>query len=285
MEDLIISMESTSDISEEFIKKYDIKIAPMEFFVGGEIISTKTDDVVSSRLYARMRAGEKTSTSQINETAYEEFFGELLKENKTILHIAFSSGLSGSVNSAKSAASKLNNSFGEKIIVIDSLGGCQGQVILGVLAREFSKTAKDIYEVANYVESIKLNIIHKFSVDNLKYLANGGRISGATALVGNLLSIKPIIKVDTEGKLVSFMKVISRKKALKTLVNQFKEEVDKNSKFCFISHSDCEGDALFMKGIIEKETEFEPILSNIGPVLGCHCGPGTVAMFYVGEKR
>lgn len=285
MKDLIISMESTSDISEEMAKKYDIRVAPMEFFVGGEMISTKTDDVVSSKLYERMRAGEKTSTSQINETTYEEFFAELLKEDKPILHIAFSSGLSGSVNSAKAAASRLNNSFGEKIVVVDSLCGCQGQVILGILAREFENSAKDIYDVANYIENVKINVIHKFSVDNLKYLANGGRISGTTALVGNLLSIKPIIKVDTEGKLVSFTKVISRKKAIKTLVNQFKEEVDKNSKFCFISHSDCEEDALFMKDLVEKETGFKTIISNIGPVLGCHCGPGTVAMFYVGEKR
>lgn len=284
MKDLIISMESTSDISKDFMIKYDIRVSPMEFFVGGEMISTKEHDVVSSKLYERMRAGEKTSTSQINEIAYEEFFAGLLNENKPILHIAFSSGLSGSINCAKAAANKLNSSFGEKIIVIDSLGGCQGQVILGVLAREFSKIAKDIYEVANYIEDIKHKIVHKFSVDNLKYLASGGRISSATAIVGNLLSIKPIIKVDNDGRLVSFMKVISRKKALKTLVNQFKEEVDEKSQFCFISHSDCKEDALFMKDLVEKETKFTPIISNIGPVLGCHCGPGTVAMFYVGSK-
>lgn len=285
MKDLIISMESTSDISNEFIKKYDIDVVHMDYFIDDEMFNTKESDVEASGVYEKMKKGAKTSTSQINEANYEEFFRELLKRNIPILHIGFSSGLSGSVGVAKKVADKLNLEFGEKILVVDSLGGCQGQVILGAIAREFSKEAKDIYEVASFVEEEKMKIIHKFSVDNLKYLAAGGRISGAAAIVGNLLSIKPIIKVENTGKLVSFMKVISRKKALKTMINQFKEEVDQNSDFCFISHSNCMEDALFMKEVIESETKFKPVISNIGPVLGCHCGPGTVAMFYIGAKR
>lgn len=285
MDKLVISMEATSDITKELAEEYDLYIAPMSFLVDGEEFSTSEHNVVSSGLYEKMREWKKTSTSQINEESYYEFFLELLKKGNEILHIGFSSGLSGSVNSAKLAADRLNNEKGSKILVIDSLSGCYGQVILGVLAREFSKDAKTIEEVAGYIEGLKLKIIHRFSVDNLKYLANGGRISGVSAIVGNLLSIKPIIRVDDSGKLVSMMKVISRKKALRTLVNQFKQEVDQSYKFCFISHSDCETDAVYMKELIESETEYKAVIDNIGPVLGCHCGPGTVAMFYVGGKR
>lgn len=285
MDNLIISVESTSDLLKETSKEYDIRVINMQFSIGDEMYTTEFDDVVSSKLYEKMREGKKTSTSQINELIYEDYFKNLMKEEKPILHIAFSSGLSGSCDIAKNVANRLNKDFDKKIEVIDSLGGCQGQVILCILAREFSKKAKDLKEVVDYIESVKMKIIHKFSVDNLKYLAQGGRISGTAALVGNLLSIKPIIKVNDNGRLVSFMKVISRKKALKVLVNQFKEEVDENSNFCFISHSNCEEDALFMKNLIETETKFEPVVSNIGPVLGCHCGPGTVAIFYIGNKR
>jgi len=285
MDNLVISMEATSDITKELAEKYNLCIAPMSFLIDGEEFSTTKHDVVSSGLYEKMREWKKTSTSQINEENYYEFFSELLKNGNEILHIGFSSGLSGSVNSAKLAADRLNNEQGSKIIVIDSLSGCYGQVILGVLAREFSKNATTIEDVVEYVEELKPKIIHRFSVDNLKYLANGGRISGVSAIVGNLLSIKPIIRVDDNGKLVSMMKVISRKKALRTLVNQFKQEVNKNFKFCFISHSDCEVDAVYMKELIEAETDYLPVIDNIGPVLGCHCGPGTVAMFYVGDKR
>ena len=199
MENLIISMESTSDISSQMKKDYDIDVISMDFFVNDEMFSTENDDVETSNLYKKMREGAKTSTSQINETNYEIYFRSLLKKNSPILHIAFSSGLSGSVNSAKAAADKLNREFGEKIIVVDSLCGCQGQVILGIIAREFSKDAKNIYEVVECIEKIKLKIVHRFSVDNLKYLANGGRISGAAALVGNILNIKPIINLDNNG--------------------------------------------------------------------------------------
>ncbi len=285
MKDLVISMESTCDILPDTKKEYDIEVFDMEFFVGEECFSSKNDDVVSSKIYQKMREGQKTSTSQINETLYEENFRKLMKTGKPILHIAFSGGLSGSCGCAKAVAARLNQEYEPKILVVDSKGACQGQVLLAISAREYVGSAKDIYELAAYVQGLADRTINRFSVDNLKYLAAGGRISGASAVVGNLLKIKPIIKADENGKLLSFTKVISRKKALKVMVEQFVKEVDKNSKFCYISHSDCEEDALFMKEMVEAETDFVPVVTYIGPVLGCHCGPGTVAMFYLGNKR
>ena len=285
MKDIIISMDATGDLTKELEEQFNIRHIDMEFFVGEDQFYTANDDVVSSRIYERMRKGERTSTSQINETAYEEYFGELIKENKPIVHVTLSSGLSGTYNSAKAVAYRLNQQEGVDIRIIDSLGGSSGQGLIAILASDFAKEANSVDEVQEYLENITKNVSHNFTVDNLKYLAQGGRISGSAALVGNLLSIKPIIKADENGKLFSFMKVISRKKSLKTLFNLFKENVKIDSKYCFVSHADAESDALALKAMIEQETNFKPLLTNIGPVMGSHCGPGTIAVFYESNKK
>jgi len=130
---------------------------------------------------------------------------------------------------------------------------------------------------------MKINYI--FSVENLKYLANGGRIKQSTAFIGNVLNIKPILKADNTGKLVQTKKVISRKKALVTLFNIFKETNTNESNICFISHADCLEDALVIKELVKKETNYDVIITNLGPIIGSHSGPGTIAMFYLGKER
>ena len=140
------------------------------------------------------KEGKKTSTSQINEELYFDLFSNLLKENKTIIHLALSSGLSNTYNCALSAANKLNKINNNKIYVIDSLCACAGQGFLGVLTRDFSKKTNDITQILEFIEEIKLKINHVFTVDNLKYLANGGRIKSSTAFIGNVLNIKPVLK-------------------------------------------------------------------------------------------
>lgn len=285
MENLIISMEATCDLPKELIEKYDFKIINMNFIVGGIGYSTETDGVVSTGLYEKMRAGEKTSTSQINSTGYQRFFRDLLKQGKPILHIAFSSGQSGTYYVAKSEADEINKNSENKIYVIDSLCSCSGHGMLGILAREFSKTAKDIDEVIAYIENIKNYLNHIFSVDNLKYLANGGRISATGAFIGNMLKIKPIMRVDEKGSLCVVQKVISRKKALLTIFEKTKQIYDENYDICFISHADCLQDAEFLKEKIEKETKLKPIITNLGPVIGCHSGPGTIAVYFIGKSR
>ena len=204
MKDLIISIDATGDLTKELEEKYNICHVDMDFFVGEDQYNTNNDDVVSSNIYERMRKGERTSTSQLNETIYEEYFSNLIKENKPIVHITLSSGLSGTYNSAVAVAEKFNN-IGANIKIVDSIGGSSGQGLLAMLARDFSENAKSVDEVVNYLETTKRNFSYHFTVDNLKYLAQGGRISGTAAVVGNLLNIKPIIKADENGKLFSFI--------------------------------------------------------------------------------
>ncbi|MBR4406801.1 MAG: DegV family protein [Clostridia bacterium] len=283
MKNLIISLEATCDLTKEIIKQYNLDVVDMEFMVGEDTFSTKEDDVVSSNLYERMKQGDKTSTSQINQALYEEHFENLLKTGGPILHLAFSSGLSCTYNSAKKASEVLNEKYGKKIYVIDTLAACSGHGLLAILTRSFSESAKDIGEVVEFVEKTKHKIKHIFTVDNLKYLANGGRLKTSSAIIGTILNIKPVMQTDEEGKLVVESKVISRKKALLSLFEKMKKNYDREEKMCFISHSACLGDAEFLCEKIKTELGLEPIIANLGPIIGSHSGPGTLAMFYLEE--
>ena len=285
MENLIISAEATCDLPQDLILKYDLKVISMNFNVSGVSYSTENDTVSSTNLYEKMRKGERTSTSQINQSNYSRFFSNLLKENKPILHIAFSSGQSGTYYVAKKVADDINKELGTKIYVIDSLCSCSGHGMLAILAREYSKTANSIEEVISYIENIKIRLNHIFSVDNLKYLANGGRISASGAFIGNMLKIKPIMRVDEKGSLCVTQKVISRKKSLITIFEKTKANYDEKYDICFISHADCLKDAEFLKEKIEAETSLKPIITDLGPVIGCHSGPGTIAVYFIGKSR
>ncbi len=280
---IIISMEATCDLSSEMIKENDFRIIDMNFLIDGKEFSTKTDDVVTSNLYGNMREGAKTSTSQINQIVYEEYFTKLLSEGKDVLHLAFSSGLSQTCQSAINASKNVNKNFNNKVYVIDSLCACAGQGLLGLVAKKFIDDGGDIKSAVEYLEKIKLNISHLFSVDNLKYLANGGRIKKSSAIVGNVLHIKPVMKADNEGKLIVVQKVMSRKKALKELLNMYSELCDDNYKFCIISHADCLEDAEYIKENVKELKGLDSVITNLGPIIGSHSGPGTIAIFFVSK--
>ena len=285
MENLIISMESICDFSKDLIKKYDFSVLDMDFIIGEEVYNTRTDDIVSTRLYERMEKNEKTSTSQINAETYKEFFLSLLGKSKKILHLAFSSGLSNTYISAVDAAKAVTDKYGADISVVASLGGGAAHGMLGNLVQRFAQSTNDFDEVKKYASKIRYNMQMLFTVDNLKYLVSGGRIKPSVAFVGNLLNIKPLVKVNNEGKLVSFAKVISRRKSIKSIFDIFMSKRDADCDLCFISHANCERDASILKDMIEKETSLQVCLTNLGPVLGCHAGPGTIAIFYAGNER
>ena len=282
MQKFILSMEATCDLPKELIKKYDFKVIDMNFMVGEQSFCTDKDDVVTSNLYSKMKEGIKPRTSQVNDYAYEEFFVKLLNEDKPIIHLSFTSGLSQTCDVAKRVADKLNAINKTKIYVIDTLCGCLGQGYLAILVHNFMQKANSVEEVLNYIESIKLRICHIFTLDNLKYLANGGRIKSSVAFVGNMLNIKPIIKLENNGKLNLSNKVLSRKKSLLTLCDIFNKTRSEES-ICIVGHADSATDAKFVADTI-KSTGSDAIIANIGPILGCHCGPSTVAIFYLSKE-
>lgn len=284
MIDVCISLESTCDLEKETIEKYDLSVIDMEFEVDGESFNTKTDDVVSTRLYEKMLQKKKTETSQINDYFYEEHFKELLKKDKPIIHLALSSGLSATVDGARRVADEINKTSKNKVYVIDSLCGCSGQGVFGMILRDKSKTCESLEELVAFAEMIKHKIYHYFTVDSLTYLANGGRIDSKAAFFGNLLSIKPVMEMSKVGKLEVLHKVISRKKSISSISNLVLNDIDESFEYCYISHANCIKDALLLKEKIEVSSSVKPVIANLGPVIGSHSGPGTLAVFFVGKQ-
>lgn len=284
MLDVIISLEATCDLEKEQIEKYNLSVIDMEFEVNGNQFSTESDDVVSSKLYELMLQKKKTGTSQINEFKYEQYFTELLKQNKPILHLAFSSGLSGTCETAIKVAEKLNKENDNQIYVIDSLCACSGHGLFGVIARDYANKCDNLSELIVFLEGLKHKMYHYFTVDSLTYLANGGRIDGRKAFFGNLLNIKPVMQMSKTGTLEVLYKVISRKKSISSLASLTEKMYDDDYSYCFISHANCLNDALLLKEKIEKTTNLKPIITHLGPVIGCHSGPGTLAIYFIGKQ-
>ncbi len=283
LSNFIISLEATCDLTKDIIEDNDFRVINMRFLVNDKEFSTESDDVVSSGLYEKMRDGVKTSTSQINKQLYYEFFQNLSKEGKDVLHLAFSSGLSQTCQSAIDAAIEVNHNSKNKVYVIDSLCACAGHGLIALVAKECLDSGKDIEHTIEYLENIKLRVAHIFSVDNLKYLANGGRIKKSSAMVGNILHIKPVMKMDNEGCLVLEQKVMSRRKAIKEIFNKYVESFSPEYKHCIISHADCYEDARLLQQYVKDFRGINSIITNLGPIIGSHSGPGTLALFFIAK--
>ena len=284
MEKIIISCEATCDLPKYLAEQYDIKIIDMNFLIDDESYSTKDNTVASTSLYYKMKKGSKTSTSQINIQLYEDYFENLVKYNN-VIHIGFSSGLSDTYNSALQASKTVNARNAHKVFVIDSLCACSGQGLLAILARQYSENTTDINKLIEYIEKTKMKINSNFTVDNLKYLANGGRLKTSSAIIGNILNIKPVMKVDNDGHLIVVNKVLSRKKSLLALYNKIYSGLTDESELIIISHADSEEDANFIADLLKTNLNKTPIITDLGPVIGSHSGPGTIAIFYVGKER
>lgn len=285
MKKFIISVEATADLTKELLKKYDIREAQMNFSIDEIEYSTKDENMTVQAFYEKMKSGSRTSTSQINTYIAKEYFEELLKEGKDILHISFSSALSGMYEAMKKSAEELNATHENKIIVINSLCASMGQGLLAILCAEKAKEFDNIEKLAEYCESIKMQIDHLFVVDSLKYLSRTGRVSKMTAAIGTVLQVKPVLHVDNAGHLTSFAKVISRKKSLNTLAEKVIEKKNTLTDKIFICHANCENEAKQVLTSIEEKTNIKIELMNLGYVIGCHAGPGTIAVFFTSNER
>ena len=230
------------------------------------------------------------TTSQANPEQVRKLFEGILKEGKDILHIAFSSGLSGSYNSARIAAEELKEMYeGAEICVIDSLCASVGEGLLYHKARCMKEKGKTLQEVAAWVEKNKLHICHNVAVDDLNHLYRGGRLSRTSAVVGSMINIKPFIHMDENGKLVPIGKVRGRKKSLNILVDAMEEQIkgyEEENDVIMISHGDCIGDARYVGKLVEERFGIHNILINyVGTVIGSHTGTGVVALCFMGNKR
>ncbi|MBR6872947.1 MAG: DegV family protein [Ruminococcus sp.] len=283
----ILMSDSTCDLPPEVIKQMGTPILKFHFEIDG---ATHEDGGMDfHEFYDMMRNGSMTKTSQISPAQAEEGFEKVLKQGKDILYLSFSSGLSGTYNSACMAKENLTEKYPEaKITVIDSLCASTGQGLLLYKAWEKMCEGLTLDELADWIEENKLHLCHLFTVDDLVYLKRGGRISRTTALAGTILGIKPILHVDDEGRLVSIGKVRGRKQSLNKIIDLMCERIEGyDNPVIGISHGDCWGDADYIAELAKKKLgqDTKVITSYTGTVIGAHSGPGTLAFFFMGDKR
>ncbi len=288
MSNFVIYTDSACDVKPELLSEWGVKYSCLTFHFNDSAKEYTNDEMDISTFYDKMRQGGTAKTSAVNSEVFAAEFDKILAQGKDILYIGFSSGLSTTYNSGRLAAEQMSEKYPErKIITVDTLSGSAGEGLLVCLAAKKQRAGASMEEIAEYIESIKLNICHWVTVDDLVYLKRGGRISPTAAFVGNTLGIKPFIMVDKEGRLQSVEKVRGRKNAFNTLVNKYSEiAIDPAHGPVAISHSDCYPEAeLLAKTLKDKHGVDVEFITDIGPVIGAHTGPGTLVIFFLGKER
>ena len=292
MSDYVLLTDSSADLTAGLVEELGVEVLPLSFHMGEKTYRNWPDDreIDPHDFYDRLRGGEMATTSAVNVSDYTEAVEPLLRAGKDVLVVAFSSGLSATCNSARIAAQALSEQYPDrKIYVVDSLCASLGQGLLVWYAARMKAEGKSMEEVRDWLEENKLHLCHWFTVDDLHFLKRGGRISPATAVVGTMLSIKPVMHVDDEGRLIKVGTARGRNASLKALVDHMEETaIDPSAQTVFISHGDCLEDVNKVVEDVKRRFGIPAerfVINNVGPVIGAHSGPGTVALFFLGSKR
>lgn len=280
-----IITDSCCDLPPELLESWGVKCLEISFRRANEtalLYRMRSED-----FYDEMRRGTVFQTAAVNVAEFLEAFGRELAHGKDVLFFSLSSGLSSSKNSADIAARELAEEYPERrIAVVDSKSGSTGEGMLVHLAVEKRNAGEGLDTIVPYLEETVANLESWFTVDDLQYLKRGGRIGAATAFAATVLDIKPLICASDEGRLESAGKVRGRRQAIKALADRYVSNVADPSGLFYIAHSDCLADAQQLeKQIQQRVPEAAPIIGEIGPVMGSHCGPGTLAVFFVAAKR
>lgn len=286
----VILTDSTVDLPAELAKELGITVVPLGYTINKR--SCKDNPLAPSMpykaFYDLLRQGETSITTQVNITEWADTAEPFLKQGKDVLIIAFSSGLSGTYQSARIAAEELSEAYPDrKILAVDSLSASMGEGLLVWHAVQRQNAGMDIEELAQWLLDNRLRMCHWFTVDDLNHLKRGGRISGAVALIGSVLGIKPVMHVDDEGHLIPVSKIRGRRQSLDALVDKMAESYDATEpQTVFISHGDAEADANYVAQQIRSRLNVANVVIHyVGPVIGTHSGPGTLAIFFFGSQR
>ena len=287
MNNYVLLTDSCCDLTKEQLAALDVQYLPLELIMddGDPVYG---DELDIKDFYTRLRQKGSVTTSAISFERFMEFFEGFLREGKDVLYLGFSSGLSGTYNAAFVASQELAEKYPErKVLTVDTLCASLGQGLFVHLAAKERLAGKSIDELYTWAKDNRLHLCHWFTVDDLFFLKRGGRVNAATAVMGTMLSIKPVLHVDFKGKLVNVSKARGRKASLDTLVENMKKTiVNPETQVTYICHGDCIADAEYVAERMKSELGIpEVIIGYTGPVIAAHSGPGTLAVFYMGTER
>lgn len=289
MSKYIIFTDATTDLTAELADQLELQVLPMRFHLESqEYLNDLSHSQLSPKnFYQKLRNGSLPTTSQINPDQYIQAITPFLKKGFDILILSFSSALSSTYQSGVMATKELKELFTERQIeIFDTKAASMGEGLLVYLAAQKRLEGKNMDEVLSFVKETHLNVCHWFTVDDIKHLRRGGRVSAFSSIVAQTLNIKPVLHVDNSGKLIPRFKIIGRKKALRLLVEKMKESAFEGPQTVFLSHGDDIEAALYVKTLIEENFEIKDfVINEIGPVVGSHSGAGTIALFFLGKER
>ena len=289
MTDYRILTDNTADLPEAFYEEHQVGKLFLSYILEG-VTYTAAGELPTEDFYEKMRNGSMPTTSQVNPEDAREVFEHYLGQSKNLIYIAFSSGLSGTCSNASMVTRELMEEREDvKITVVDSLGAYMGEGLMVYKAVEKKEQGMGYDELVKWLEDNKLHFVHNFTVDDLFHLYRGGRVSKTAAVLGTMINLKPVLHVDDEGHLVAVGKVRGRKKSLSALVDSMEKQIGSyrsENNIVMISHGDCLEDAQYVQKLIEERFGIHKFLINsVGPTIGAHSGPGTVALFYMGDYR
>lgn len=283
-----ILVDSTCDLPASFYQEHQVNVIDLEYILEGKTYLDNSPEMDRKTFYDKIRQGAMPTTNMVNIGRYIEFFEPYLRDGKDILHLSFSAALSGSHQAAVSAAADLSERYPErKIAVVDSTCASMGHGLLLHYVIGKRDEGLSLEELREWIEEKKAYINHLFTVDNLMHLHRGGRVSKASAMMGTMLGIKPMLDVSLDGRLIPKQKVRGRKAALQRLVSWMQECTDLTRfDMVMISHGDSLDDANYVRDLVAEHFTVDQFLINpIGPVIGTHSGPGTIALFFWGNTR
>lgn len=283
----VITSDNTADLPQEFIDKNSLPLAFLSYSIDGKEYD-RENGLEIGEFYQQMREGKMTKTGMVNPEGARALFDPILQQGYDILHLAFSSGLSGTYASCCAAAQEMREKYPERRIeVVDTLAASLGEGLIVYKALKLKSEGKTMDEVFAWLQENMLHLCHYFTVDDLHFLHRGGRVSKAAAVMGTMLGIKPVLHVDDAGHLIPLIKVRGRRQSLAKLVD-YMQELSKgyDNDIVFISHGDCEEDAQYVANQVRERLGIQNfIINHVGPTIGAHSGPGTVALFFFGSHR
>lgn len=289
MSEYVLFTDSTCDLTPDLVEEMDIHVLPMSFMLNGETYRNYPDnrELSPKAFYDALRQGGTSTTSQVSMSEFTDAFAPILEQGKDILYLAFSSGLSGTCQAGQLVSQDLAEQYPQRrVVCVDTLQASMGEGLFAYTVAMLRKNGASLDEAAEFARQNAQSFCAWFTVDDLMFLKRGGRLSGAAAVAGTLLGIKPVLHVDEEGHLIAMEKVRGRRASLDALVKHLEETAtDLAQQVIFVSHGDCAEDAQYVADKVHALGVKRICMGDIGPVIGAHSGPGTVALFFRGSHR